>query len=241
MNNKNEHVFLIRFFERQYVESFLDNGEIHFNPLQYFIDLENNHGDTVIGDSLEGKVEGNISPESGWTFMFRAIGDKKPATVIPNTNALLHINIPDELKQTICISCFSWIDTDDIVEDEKTESFKLTKSAIKRLRDFNEDKRVPIIVDANILFERLENEKVGRKDVKYYDSNDVDDIMELATQKNNIDKIIFRKRIKYSDQKEYRIIIKLQDTDEKNNIYVGNLRGACNVVNNFDDLKFNKQ
>lgn len=226
MNNKDKHVFLIRFFEKQYAENFLDNGEIHFNPLQYFIDLENNQGDTIIGDALEGKVEGNISPESGWAFMFRVVGDKKPVTVIPTTTASIHINIPDELKQTMCISCFSWIDTDDIVEDEKTKSFKLTRSAIKRLRNFNTDKRIPIIIDANILFKRLESENVGWKDVEYYDSNDIDDVMELAAQENNIDKIIFRKRIKYSDQKEFRIIIKSQDTDSNNNIYIGNLRGV---------------
>lgn len=239
-NNRDKHVFLIRFFDRQYVENFLNNGEIHFNPLQYFIDLENNHGDTTIGDALEGRVEGNISPKNDMVLAIRKSGDKKTPTLIPNIKASFHIDVPSELKKTIGISCFSWLDKDDFVEDEESKYLKLTQPAIKRLRDFNKEQRIPIIIDANKLFDRVGDKKARADDVSYYDPNDIDSIMKLAGEKDNIAKVVFWKRIKYSNQKECRFILKLKDTDEKNNIYVGNLRGVCNVVTNFDDLKFNR-
>lgn len=223
-----EHLFLIKFLKPEYVENFINKGEIHFESLKYFIDLEENDGDSVIGDALEGMVESHVSPKNGYVFAFRKVGDNNPPTIVSDIDAILRVKVPEHIKKTIGVACFSWLDTSDLIIDKKSGDSILTDTAIRRLKSFNTDHRIPVVITNPVaLMKKIQSKKGANDDVVYYDENDVDGAMTLANEKSNISKIIFRKRMKYIDQKEHRFIVKLEDTDKNRNIYVGDISNIC--------------
>ncbi|KGO32421.1 hypothetical protein ACKP2L_07145 [Oenococcus alcoholitolerans] len=51
---------LLKFVDNQYLDSFINEGKLHFASLSDFRELENCTGDTFIGDRAEGSVEQDL-------------------------------------------------------------------------------------------------------------------------------------------------------------------------------------
>lgn len=202
----NKDGILVKFVEKKYVDSFCD-GEIHFESLSSFIDKEKIEGDTVIGDEYEGARLWNISIKRNFSHQ-------------RYVKTTLHLD--DEDKRRLGVASFFYIpykEMDVIDKSEKAARLRLSQSVIEYFRNFNKTaKRIPVVLTASFFYKKMkeymddENSRtLAMGPVCYYDENDSNfkDISYLE--------LAFRKRNRYSEQKEYRVVYWLDDNDERYN------------------------
>lgn len=233
-SNKN-NMMLIKFVEKKYVEDFL-NGEIHFTRLGYFIDLEKNHGDSIVGDINEGKALFSINPQKVHFYLVNDDGTLKEDLGNVNMSSkhskMRGYAIYPEVKSS-GISCFSYLslenDFDLIKVDGNIRSYSINKDIIEELRKIGEG-RIPIIMFQNPIYSAIKKNPsvLGNFDfsmnlVEYYkgESNNIS----LKELKEDHFKPIFTKRDKYSNQRELRMVLK-GDVKEGYNLNIGKLENA---------------
>jgi hypothetical protein len=224
--------YLIKFIEEKYVDNFLNKGEIHFEPLQFFKNLEDNDGDHVIGDSYEGATVFNFSRDNGIDIFLREYGDTNPPIRIEDANGRITERITKELRQKIGASCFGWLyDEDFFLFDEKESSYKLSSDTLSRLNSFNYSNRVPVIIRADIFLQKLGINAVEYGNVRYYDENNMENAF-------GYDSLVFNKRMKYSSQQEFRLARDISLLDEYKNLYLGDMNNFAVGVENLSEFKY---
>lgn len=224
--------YLIKFIEEKYVDNFFNKGEIHFEPLQYFKNLEDNDGDDIIGDSYEGATVYNFSRDNGIDIYWRKLGDTNSPEHIENASGKITEHLIEEWRQEICVSCFGWLyDEDFFLFDEKESSYKLSSDALSRLNSFNYSNRVPVIIRADIFLQKLGINAVKYGNVRYYDENNMENAFDY-------DSLVFNKRMKYSSQQEFRLARNISLLDEYKNLYLGDMKDCAIPVENLSEFEY---
>lgn len=240
---KSKPGFLLKYVEREFVEGFIERGEIHFSSLDYFINRENETGDSVIGDKFEGARIVNLDVNDTVVKLDEHIFNGK-------SNGIESISFSytdDQIRQWgICsmsnIDIFK--DCDKVSYDEYSDEtkFKLKKSVGEELyRMSNNGKRIPVIIKSSGLINAMNNSfKDGKnhiemKGVKYYDEN-VRENISLEDYKNNPINAIFLKRHIYKYQREVRVALIESVPTEGLEIEVGPLSDSMVKIDSHDRL-----
>lgn len=224
---------LIKFVEPQYVDNFINNGELHFSPLGYFIDLENEYGDDVIGDKSEGSRIINFDPKQSKTTM--TIDDKE-YILDPNDVNSINVEFTDDAVREWGVLSLCNINAKEDFEIEKYD--KKTEKAVLKIKDnvindlirlSDENKRIPVIINASGLLSVMDSKftQKGRnirlQNVEYYPES-IQQNITVDEFKSDPGKIVFLKREKYNYQRESRIALFEDIGQNGENISIGSLK-----------------
>lgn len=230
---------LVKFVEQKYVQKFMNEGEIHFSSLQYFIDLEKNNGNHVIGDKNEGEYSYTYGPGTRVTIM--PLGkDGKPNgeefTFSPSSSEFRE-GLYEKDKETIGVSSFIYLsllnDYQLIKRDSenKVNYYLLKPETLKWLKEFNEGNRQMIAIYDYFKFLKMANSKrISHKLVEYYDNN----LSDIKKHRNYYD-YVFLKRKSYKDQREFRLAVRLKKSLTSENIQIGSINSFAKVFN-YDEI-----
>lgn len=224
---------ILKYFDKEYVDDFVDRGVIHFSQLGYFIDLEG--GDDAIADSYEGSQVLNLDmTEPGYSLLidgkkvsFNNSEESKPQVQVKVT--------PEWVKEKGIVSMANLDFVNDFKLDAYNEEtnrgeFVIKPDVIRDLEKLSNNKsRVPIIIDAKWLMKRLDevmphNYHAQLRSIKYYDEKAPQNItfQELQETPENV---IFLKRDRYKYQREVRITLLDAVPEEGENIALGSMVG----------------
>lgn len=232
----------LKFIDEEYVDSFINEGEIHFSPFTYFQSVEDNES----GDPNEGSVVYHLS-EAELYYQFLNDSTDKKIHKTPVKDAVLNYGSKD--LQNFGLTSFFHICPDDGIDLIKYDKSK-DKTGVTELEDakylgrisdiylnemmpFQQTKhnetKVPVLIFAQKFLHRIstiqhKDQLYGGK-VQYYDSK-FKDAFDSA-QKKDIINILFMKTKNYSHQHEYRIVLPKSIDSKGSNIYLGNLEGIA--------------
>ncbi|PES80066.1 hypothetical protein CN509_09700 [Bacillus cereus] len=195
---------LIKFFEPQYVQMFLD-GNLYFKNTGYFIDLEKKHGDKGIGDKYEGSHFRHFDPTKGEISIGLPGGQMHKINVTRG-----YFTQTYETVRQFQLTCFAGIFDEEMEHvDENTD--KIKSEIIEHLKKEFPD-RVPILIlNENEFFKKLDNAFIEKGIgayhglVKYFDEH-AETPFKREEYEKNMTQAFFYKRKFFNAQKEYRII-----------------------------------
>lgn len=218
--------FLLKFVEREHLSSFL-NGYINFSPLKYFVDKAAKDDDRFIADEREGFLKIDLRDAQ-----FKVSVDENQTEVLTfNSPTTAQISLDEDDKERVGIASFFFLNMNDFEfvgkNKAKDESeFMLKSSVVNYLKEFNEDNRIPVIIDIYKLSTILKNDKRKKnfRRVKYYDRNDFNSLKEEFKNGIPYSMIPFYKEKKYKEQREWRIVSRLNKKGKNERFNFGNLK-----------------
>lgn len=205
VNKKSSHHVLLKFVEKQFIESTLD-GYFYFALSNYFIELEEetNKG---IGDNKEGMWSIILSPENN------AVLVSEDGKKIPINNAVLRKRYDMVKKLPIC--CFVILSLEDDFEKIPNENILKLKPEIDlSLRKQFKERNLLFFTDIYEAINRFDTacKNVGfyrlRGEVKYYDDTVESHPLKIDIYEEDPVQALLYKRKVFEEQKEFRIIIK---------------------------------
>ncbi len=216
--------FLVRFFkEEQHAIDFLNKGEIYMNSLKYFKKYEeaakNNVRDPDEGISHINQIE-NISG-------IKISSDAFNFTIKPEDLAgpLVFRNTSDDHCKIYCLSILEF----DI--GGMTDGAKI-KIQAKDAFDFDQvnlGDTCVVICDGREFINRIEKTKQYRalatRAVNYYDFN---------SHNGDIKDPVFNKRREYSKQREFRVMIRADETEDPHTISIGCIKDIAGMMSKND-------
>ncbi|QER67561.1 hypothetical protein [Paucilactobacillus nenjiangensis] len=230
----------IKFVEKQHVQGTL-KGEIHFEPLQNFRNLENNEGDEIIGDKFEGSRVYNIKKTDkisvGIYDEDNQINEWIPLHEVSGSinKGLNNLDIKSiGIASMFYLTCDKNFEMYNLDESKGTCDLKLNEETLNDLQKFNDDKRTPILIYDVFKFRKLlKKSGLSYGPIEYYDENDAKGFF------NDNDPYLsgaFKKRNKYSNQKEFRIANKLLNPNKSEEVRIGSLKNIANSFDTVNDL-----
>lgn len=207
--------WLVKFGERDHMEQ-LQNGELYMHSLQYYIDLEKDKGNRIVGDKYEGKLpiknvqmtifdsktHKEILSLSGSSATFDFGMSKYPvfcSLMFDNENRLLEDENEPIEKEGEITAVFEY----GFTEKQRNEMSEFGDTAV-------------IIHNVPEFIRRIEKAAkdagvhVGHGPVSYYHDNDREHIMQVMGQHGAAP---LWKRDKYKDQREYRFYLDCEIAD----------------------------
>ncbi|MDT7013313.1 hypothetical protein [Levilactobacillus namurensis] len=189
MTEAKRNTFYLKFIEPQFLDSFLEKGTIHLSRLGYFIDLENETGDDIIGDRLEGAWMMNMDPEVTKLTIIRANGEK---IVLQGAKdgivGKIRTEVTNEMVRDWGILSMCHLDLSEdgyfssVNEKKHIGKMRLRKEVVNELYQLSDNgNRIPVLFDVNKFIELLMRELQGKhaaclNDVTYYSENDDENI-----------------------------------------------------------------
>lgn len=225
--------YLIKFIDQQYINSFLEKGQLHYESLYYFSELERKTGDKRIGDAFEGNACFNPSKLPSLFVMKDKKG--KVTKVIPfkNKNLMVSKGLSNVQKQKIGICSFFYVATDDLeyfTDNDGNNYYKFNNKITLELSNFiKRDNRIPIMI-YNIpeFVKRCKKRHSALKPVYYYDEFDLNNWDSITT--NNPLFYAQLKRRMYNEQHEVRLLKILHKLNEGENIEIGNMETIARIL-----------
>ncbi|MGX7376695.1 hypothetical protein ACWOFO_05810 [Carnobacterium maltaromaticum] len=229
---------LIKFMNEEYIENFLEKGEIYFALNEYFINLDKEQNSSEhIADVFEGVHSRGLNPEN--TVLMLGIPGKGPEKRVRfNFKNAVFRETYKEL-QSIPISCFTLINVNSLDQSEDG-SYHINEEVLNKLEGICNN-RPCVVIAAEEFIEKMYNYaeennlplKLGP--VKYYNEK-IDE--NLAKEEFDLDPVsaLLFKRMKYSDQKEYRIIYKKMSKQDKI-IEIGSLKEFSFKLDSLNELR----
>ena len=193
--NKLKPLYYLKYVDNQYVKSFKD-GNLFFNSLNYFENLENNNNDKKIGDQYEG------------TKLYRSNHPvlKINNIVIPVKDIVGPVDLTQGLsnkeKSSIGIACFMAITRNDLIRSINPKEFVLKEEFISDVKKMGSSDRTLFLVSAKVINYVKRKDELKDGLVKYYDPHDGDSFKLI----DNKDEAVFYKRMSYKYQHEYRLV-----------------------------------
>jgi len=239
--------FLLKFIDKQFVDAFVNKGQLHFSQLGYFIDLEKETGDGAIGDKFEGSRLINPDPDSTTIILsmdnkeFKFHGKKDGVLGISSSH------IDDDVRKWGIISfCnINLMKDGEMVfydEENSTGKIKLKQSVVNDLYKLSDEgRRVPVLIDARGLLNVMKTafnkkRRAQISNVNYYSETSYENIS-LKAYNADPRKVAFLKREKYRYQRETRIaLFEPVSYENGSNIKIGSLRNVAMQLTSFDEL-----
>lgn len=243
----------LKYIKPKYLEH-LENGYIHFSPLNVFKKIEEN-GDKTIGDKFEGHMVHRYpkNDHSHFYIEMRNRSDNKIVKKVDITKYFVNNKYGYAMESKIIfnemknwgIFCATCLDTNDEDVFTKKADFSyqimddmilIHESRIMKPEFINNlynevggDDKVPVILKSNF-FEKL-NKYVKESDknmsygsVNYYSKTDMSNV----SNNDNLDlqamNSVFTKDEKYKGQKEFRIALYEDCTKLSSDINIGSLK-----------------
>ncbi|MBU9790261.1 hypothetical protein KOM07_12125 [Lentilactobacillus sp. G22-6] len=220
---------IIKYFDEEYVDDFINKGVLHFSRLGTFIDLE---GNDAIADAYEGAMVTNLSlsdPGVRVTIDGHEISPVKDE----RSNEITVAYTPEWVRKIGIVSLTNLLLNRDFEEagfdkEKGIYTLKLKEAVIKGLEQISENHtRIPVLIDGKRLLKRLDsgfssgiNAQLGT--VNYYDETQGENIA-FRDLESHPERVLFLKRKKYQYQREVRIVLFNEVPPEGKNIYLGNL------------------
>lgn len=199
--------FLVKFVTPEYTSSLLE-GELFFKRNEYFIELEKEKNDRVIGDRREGSWSRPLDTSNKKYFV--KFEDDEKMYPINITRGAVHKQYKNLKDVPIC--CFTLLSLKEDFDKVSDNTFKIKDDVIEQFRKEFEDRNVfifQLLEIMNCIKDYCEKNKIPMKanKVTYYDEfAENHPLSEEEFSDNPID-TLFHKRSSYSSQKEYRIIL----------------------------------
>ena len=233
MEKTKELFYLIKFIDQRYINSFLEKGQIHYEPLYYFSELERKTGDRRIGDAFEGNACFNPINLPIFFLMKNKKGKVIKAVPFKNNNLRMVKGLPEKLKQRIGICSFFYVAAEDLeyfTGKDGNRYYKFNDRIISELVNFiKKDDRIPVMIHNIPEFaKRCEKQHSPLKPVYYYDESDFNNWDSITTNSP-----IFYSQLKrkvYSGQHEVRLLKILKELNEGENIEIGNIKTIARVL-----------
>ena len=201
---------LIKFKSREIIES-LQSGKIYLSCLKWFRDYENDSGDMVIGDSLEGMlhvVDGTMINKSTGEHLELS----KSTLYTSASNSFVY-----------CMSCIN----------PNTERFEYSELQKKDFKEFGDTALV--ILDSADFINRVRKAATDKgytiyfDRVHYYDTN-IDTVDVWLSMFQGIHNIAFWKRKEYEHQQEFRMLIPADNcTDDHIELDIGDISDISSI------------
>lgn len=212
-----EGIYLLSkiFKKKEYMEDFLD-GKLYMNCLGFFKKVEDPLNTQF--DSKEA-IKSYLQPDD--LKIEIKFGDQ--VILLDKKDLAGPLIIQKNEYNNLKIICFysPFINYSDLRESE--EKLKITS---KMENDFGE--HVIVIKDFTEFSKRLENAVEDHKDINACRHTKVDYFSDMFHGSFNDDEIPFKKHESFSFQKEYRIVVRTKQHDEKPLVLnLGNLRDIC--------------
>ncbi|CAM4017957.1 hypothetical protein BAQ46_04335 [Bacillus paranthracis] len=226
---------LIKFFEPQYLQMFLD-GNLYFKNTGYFIDLEKKYGDKGIGDKYEGSHFRHFDPTKGEIHIGLPGGQMHKINVTKG-----YFTQTYEAVRQFQLTCFTGIFGEEIEHiDDNTQ--KIKNEVIEYLKE-EFPNRIPILItNEDEFFNRLHNalkEKnihASHGSVKYFDEH-AETPFEREEYEKNMIQAFFYKRNFFKAQKEYRIITSHPVEGDSLTVNLGDISDIVLNLESADTLK----
>lgn len=232
---------VLKFFEEQYVDKFINEGELHFSQLGYFIGLEDDEG--AIADAFEGARIRYLSPTSPGVSV--TINGKKLDFVKDET---IRTTCTSAEVQNIGILSMTNLDLKEDFDqknyDGQHDQYTLKRTVVNELNRLSDNKtRIPVIIDAQSFLKKLNSivkeYNIRGKSISYFSEN-VSENISLKELNQDPTEIVFLKQDKYAYQREVRIAYLDSVPKQGKSIYIGDLSECTFKLNPKDGLdRFN--
>lgn len=234
---------LIKYCKPNHAAIMQKNGVIHFERLQTFIEQEDENGEYVIADALEGAIYRNPNPKDVTVTLTDPSGKR---FILPKEKIQYHFTNYAVENWGVCSFTFLDFERDfDILErNEEHAVLKIKSDICKNLYRLTEGgTRIPVIINTteflNHIFEYFHGrgEPFRFGNVKYYSLEDSENIKQ-SEYRRDAGQIMFYKNDKYAYQREYRIGIVHPINKHGKNIELGNLRKCVLVLDKPNYLNY---
>ncbi|MED1713462.1 hypothetical protein [Bacillus paralicheniformis] len=224
---------LFKFIEPQFLSDFL-NGNVFFRRTGYFIELEKNSGDKVIGDRYEGSHFRHYDPNN------ESIAIKIDGKFVPLKVSKGFMTQRYDAAQDFQLSCFVQLklDSDFILKEDKIYNIK--EDVIEGLRKDFEGRKAILVHNEKAFFHHLDKSAremglgICHGTVNYFDPDIETPLTEEVFERNMIASF-FYKRKSYQNQKEYRIITDRPVKKESMKIHTDDLKDYIQIFD-LEDL-----
>lgn len=231
--------FLVKFVTPEYTSSLLE-GELFFKRNEYFIELEKEKNDRVIGDRREGSWSRPLDTSNKKYFV--KFEDDEKMYPINITRGAVHKQYKNLKDVPIC--CFTLLSLKEDFDKVSDNTFKIKDDVIEQFRKEFEDRNVfifQLLEIMNCIKDYCEKNKIPMKanKVTYYDEfSENHPLSEEEFSDNPID-TLFHKRSSYGSQKEYRIILP-GNYEEDQTLKIDCLKERIEVstISNLESLTF---
>jgi hypothetical protein len=229
---KDQIILLIRYIDPKYLWSFLE-GDVHFASLNYFREEEIRNRDKVLGDHAEGTIfdYGNASEVAKLGQDIQVLSSEQAKTLMGNVSLEqkipFEIGISPEDRNKVGIASFFAITYDDVIKDPNhnraygMDMYCIKANVIKDMKNFNKGyDRIPVVIPfRDILLgtfkeQQIDFDKIGYYDSQKYQSKIVNEVKEKPIR------AVFYKRKEYANQREFRLITEINDTNKGSTINV---------------------
>ncbi|MGM0747106.1 MAG: hypothetical protein ACQEUS_04410 [Bacillota bacterium] len=220
---------LFKFIAPEFLSDFL-NGNLYFKRTGYFIDLEKESGDKVIGDKYEGSHFRHFDPENEALFI-EVDGKLTPLNINRGFATKQY-----EAARDFQLTCFVELKLENDFFTEDNKIFRIKEDVIEGLKkDFKGRKAIVLHNEKDFFYYldiNAEKMDLGlyHAPVNYFDPNSETPLTEEEFEQDMI-KAFFHKRRSYQNQKEYRIITQQPVERDSITIYIDNLK---DYVHTFD-------
>lgn len=231
--------FLVKFVTPEYTSSLLE-GELFFKRNEYFIELEEEENDRVIGDRREGSWSRPLNTNNKKYFV--SIKDEEKMYHINITRGAVHKQYEDLKNVPIC--CFTLLSLEEDFDKVSDNTFKIKDGVIEQFSKEFEDRNVfifQLLEFMNCIKDYCEKNKIPMKanKVSYYDEFSEKHPLSEEEFRDNPINTLFHKRSSYSSQKEYRIILP-GNYEEDQTLKIERLKERIEVftISNLESLTF---
>ena len=221
---KNQIIFLIKYIDPKYLWSFLE-GDVHFASLNYFRKEEIGNLDDILGDGAEGDVINlGDAPEviklgQNLKYISSKQAKKLLDNITPEQKISFEIGISPKERDEVGIASFFAITDNDVIKDphhnriNEKDLYCIKNNVIADMNNFNKGYgRIPVVIPfQEILLGWLKYQNLEYNKIIYYDEQKYQPDIVNEVKENPI-RAVFYKRKKYSAQREFRIITKINNT-----------------------------
>jgi len=228
-------VFILKFIEEKYLREYLEEGLVWFSKSEYFINLEKNGSGQ--DDEDEGVRMKNLNPEKNKLF-FRIKG-KEEIHSLPYTKS--KVKMRNSSIKDVPIACFTLLKKEDLeLVSNTTEEYKIKNNVINQLARISNGR--PVVISAfkdwaERFYSCADKEKEGFlfSPVEYYKESIPENLTEYEFENTPL-LPLFKKREKYKEQREYRVIIQKRTDTEGEPFKIGNQEDYSGVLDSVEEL-----
>lgn len=230
--DNDENIVLLKFCKELKFAEDIQRGRLYGNTASFYRELENNSGNDIQGDSNE--VIYTKKSEKSYRM---------------NDKYFLECTVTEskyyEDDKKIPIVCFMGFKKEELIYEEGYYSFPIDDDRLDTFKkEFGEycvmclKKEVDILLEEYCTKKFVETYDYKFKEVMYMDTStdEYKEIFESGTMER-----FFYKKLKYSDQHEYRIVIGMDVLNSENRyIEIGEIQDLCGFkADKLKELKFN--
>lgn len=244
MNNQSEVTrtkfdpsdLFIKFIDKQYIDSFLNEGCLHFETFNKFQELDGNQS----GDPNEGRIA--FDAKDAFVIGKSSVNEEYKLLPLKTTQfKLYNPNVQGfGLTSMFHVSQYDGLFLTDIQSQNCDYVAKINPNVLADFKPFLESaenqNKEPVIIFAQQFIQRVLNykEDIATDDVHYYDRNYPTTL--INAQEDLALKTLFMKTMEYSHQKEYRLVLPRNINPDGENITLGRLSDIA-VRLEFKDLE----